>query len=73
MVPRPLCTTCRGLPSSLSQSDGRYQNETSVLIEEEVRRSTTMTIQEALNKANEGGYHIFGSDGMDTYYEGAHR
>jgi hypothetical protein len=32
-----------------------------------------MTIQEALNKANEGGYHIFGSDGMDTYYEGAHR
>ena len=30
-----------------------------------------MTIQEALNKANEGGYHIYGSDGMDTYYEGA--
>ena len=30
-----------------------------------------MTVQEALNKATEGGYHIYGSDGMDTYYEGA--
>jgi hypothetical protein len=30
-----------------------------------------MTIQEAMNKAVEGGYHIYGSDGMDTYYEGA--
>ena len=30
-----------------------------------------MTVQEALNKANEGGYHIYGSDGMDTLYEGA--
>jgi hypothetical protein len=30
-----------------------------------------MTIEEAINKANEGGYHIYGSDGMDTYYEGA--
>jgi hypothetical protein len=30
-----------------------------------------MTIQEALNKAVEGGYHIYGSGGMDTYYEGA--
>jgi len=40
-------------------------------MQEEVRRSTTMTIQEALNKAVEGGYHIYGSDGMDTYYEGA--
>jgi hypothetical protein len=30
-----------------------------------------MTIQEALNKAVEGGYHIYGSDGMDTCYEGA--
>ena len=30
-----------------------------------------MTIEEVLNKANEGGYHIHGSDGMDTYYEGA--
>jgi hypothetical protein len=30
-----------------------------------------MTIQEALNKATEGGYHIHGSDGMDTDYEGA--
>src|SRR5947208_10657461 len=30
-----------------------------------------MTIQEALNTAVEGGYHIRGSDGMDTDYEGA--
>jgi hypothetical protein len=30
-----------------------------------------MTIQEAMNKAVEGGYHIYGSDGMGTYYEGA--
>ena len=30
-----------------------------------------MTVQEALNKATEGGYHIYGSDGMDTDYEGA--
>jgi hypothetical protein len=30
-----------------------------------------MTIQEALNTATEGGYHIYGSDGMDTEYEGA--
>jgi hypothetical protein len=30
-----------------------------------------MTIQDALNTATEGGYHIYGSDGMDTLYEGA--
>jgi len=30
-----------------------------------------MTIQDALNTAVEGGYHLYGSDGMDTYYEGA--
>ena len=30
-----------------------------------------MTIEEAMNKAIEGGYHIYGSDGMDTEYEGA--
>jgi hypothetical protein len=30
-----------------------------------------MTVQEALNTAVEGGYHIYGSDGMDTDYEGA--
>jgi hypothetical protein len=30
-----------------------------------------MTIPEALDKANEGGYHIYGSDGIDTDYEGA--
>jgi hypothetical protein len=40
-------------------------------MEEEVKRSTTMTIEEAMQKATEGGYHIYGSDGMDTYYEGA--
>ena len=32
-----------------------------------------MTIQEAMNKATEGGYHIYGSDGMDTYYAGANK
>ena len=30
-----------------------------------------MTISEAIEKAVEGGYHIYGSDGMDTAYEGA--
>ena len=30
-----------------------------------------MIIAEVLKKATEGGYHINGSDGMDTDYEGA--
>jgi len=30
-----------------------------------------MTIQEAMNKAAKGGYHINGSDGVETYYSGA--
>jgi hypothetical protein len=30
-----------------------------------------MTIQEAIEKSVDDGYHIYGSDGMDTYYEGA--
>jgi hypothetical protein len=30
-----------------------------------------MTIAEALKKATEGGYHIHGSDGVETFYEGA--
>lgn len=30
-----------------------------------------MTIQEAIEKAVEGGYHLYGSDGMDTYDERA--
>jgi hypothetical protein len=30
-----------------------------------------MTVQEVIEKAVEGGYHIYGSDGMDTAYEGA--
>jgi len=30
-----------------------------------------MTTQEALNKATAGGYHINGSDGMETDYVGA--
>ena len=29
-----------------------------------------MTIKEAVNKATEGGYHINGSDGIETYYSG---
>jgi hypothetical protein len=30
-----------------------------------------MTMQEAINKAVAGGYYIHGSDGIETYYEGA--
>ena len=30
-----------------------------------------MTIQEAMHKAVKGGYHIHGSDGMETSYSGA--
>jgi hypothetical protein len=30
-----------------------------------------MMIHEAIDKAHEGGYHLYGSDGMDTDYEGA--
>ena len=30
-----------------------------------------MTIEDALKKATEGGYHIDGSDGTETFYEGA--
>ena len=30
-----------------------------------------MTIQDAVNKATEGGYHIKGADGMETSYVGA--
>jgi hypothetical protein len=41
--------------------------------DEEVQGDEHMTIQEALNTATEGGYHIRGSDGMETYYEGANR
>ena len=32
-----------------------------------------MTIQEAMKKAVEGGYHLHGADGMDTDDAGAHR
>src|SRR5439155_1633593 len=47
--------------------NGGSQNEISILAySEEVRRRKYMTVQEALNKATEGGYHIYGSDGMDT-------
>ena len=30
-----------------------------------------MTIQEAVTKATEGGYHIHAADGMDSDYAGA--
>jgi hypothetical protein len=36
-----------------------------------IAEHTLMTIQMAINKAVEGGYHIYGSDGMDTDYSGA--
>jgi hypothetical protein len=32
-----------------------------------------MTIQDAIDKASEGGYHIKGADGVDTDYSGASR
>src|SRR5262245_9374818 len=35
------------------------------------KRRTDMTITEVLQKATEGGYHIYGADGMDTNYGGA--
>ena len=35
------------------------------------KRRKHMTIAEVLQKATEGGYHIYGSDGMDTDYGGA--
>jgi hypothetical protein len=62
----------RGPLPRLSQVRHGSHNEISTLTySEEVKRRTSMTVQEALNKATEGGYHIYGSDGMDTYYEGA--
>jgi hypothetical protein len=39
--------------------------------QEEVKGEQTMTIQEAVNKATEGGYHMHGSDGIETSYIGA--
>jgi hypothetical protein len=44
-------------------------------VKREARKEHTyddrMMIHEAIDKATEGGYHIYGSDGMDTDYEGA--
>jgi hypothetical protein len=61
---------CRGLPS-LSLIRRGYQNETFFFTQWEVKGEKNMTIQEAINKAVAGGYHIHGSDGMETDYEGA--
>jgi hypothetical protein len=36
-------------------------------------RLNNMTIQDAIDKASEGGYHLQGSDGVDTEYSGASR
>jgi hypothetical protein len=41
--------------------------------DEEMQGEQPMTIQEAMNKAVEGGYHLNGADGMDTDEAGAHR
>jgi hypothetical protein len=41
--------------------------------QKEVLGEQSMTIQEVIDKAVKGGYHIYGSDGMDTYNEGANR
>jgi hypothetical protein len=40
-------------------------------LQEETKGEKLMTIQEAMNKATAGGYHLNGSDGMETSYEGA--
>jgi hypothetical protein len=41
--------------------------------DEEMLGEQPMTIQEAMNKAIEGGYHLNSADGMDTDEAGAHR
>ena len=35
------------------------------------KEEKNMTIEEVLQKATEGGYHLYGSDGMETDYGGA--
>jgi hypothetical protein len=40
-------------------------------VKSDKNREKTMTIREAIHKATETGYHINGSDGMETSYEGA--
>jgi hypothetical protein len=64
----------RGPPPSLSLVKSGSQNENIFPHsggEERRKKRENMTIQEAIDKANEGGYHIHGSDGMATSYEGA--
>jgi hypothetical protein len=59
-------------PLSLSfLKDGSHNERVS--LEEEVRggKEKHMTIQDAVNQATEGGYHINESDGMETDYAGA--
>jgi hypothetical protein len=41
--------------------------------DEEMQGEQPMTLQEAMNKAVEGGYHLHGSDRMDTDDAGANR
>jgi hypothetical protein len=62
----------RELPPRLSSLKAGSHHK-SLSPDEEVRgdRRTPMTIQEAVTKATEGGYHIHGADGMDTDYVGA--
>ena len=51
--------------------DAGLKMRTSVLMQEEVQGEQPMTIAEAMHKATQKGYHLKGSDGMETYYEGA--
>ena len=39
--------------------------------QEEMKGDNNMTIKEAMYKATQGGYHIHGTDGVETYYSGA--
>src|SRR6266699_3740412 len=63
---------CRGPPHVSHKSRTGITMRTSFLAhQEEVKGEKTMTIQEALNTATEGGYHLNGADGMATDYVGA--
>jgi hypothetical protein len=63
---------CRGLSPSLSSlKDGSHHECISPDEEGRDDRRTPMTIQEAVTKATEGGYHIHAADGMETDYVGA--
>src|SRR5262249_3746203 len=80
LIPETILRRCcrpstGGPPPRLSEVRRGSQNENifphSGGEERRKKKAKPMMIQEAIDKANEGGYHIYGSDGMDTDYEGA--